>query len=477
MTCELDILVVDDDHSQADLLAEALGRFGHHAVPCRDPETALLQLRTRGAHLVITDLRMPKMDGIEFLKKLKGVDPDLDVLLVTGFATVQTAVEAMRLGALDYLEKPVDLSLLKAKLLLVSERVALRRENRALRAQVARLSGDSELLGQDPKFLMVVEQIERVAPSDAPVLLIGETGTGKELLARRLHEHSPRAARPFIAVNCGAIPEHLIESEFFGHARGAFTGADRVRIGRIEEASGGTLFLDEIGELPIALQPKLLRVLQNQEFCRLGDNQVRKADVRWVAATHRNLQAMIREGAFREDLYYRLAVLPLTIPPLRERTGDLPLLMRELMARKAKTSRLPVKHLTPEALEALCGWKWPGNVRELENTIERLLLLTPGPLIDLGDLPEEFGENVEPSTGRGETPKRVLESESPGSLSENGSGESLVGRVMALERSLIAEALAESGGNQSEAARRLGIHERTLRYKLRKLGIPSAGRG
>lgn len=458
MNAELDILVVDDDPSQADLLAEALGRFGHHAIPCRSPETALSHVRTKGAHLVITDLRMPKMDGIEFLKTLKAADADIEVLLVTGFATVQTAVEAMRLGALDYLEKPVDLTLLHAKLALVAERVALRRENRALRAQVARLRGDPNLLGEDPRFCAVLEQVDRAASSTAPVLLIGETGTGKELLARRLHERSPRSSRPFIAVNCGAIPENLIESEFFGHARGAFTGADRVRIGRIEEAAGGTLFLDEIGELPLALQPKLLRVLQNQEFCRLGDNQVRKADVRWVAATHRHLPTMVKEGTFREDLYYRLAVLPLAIPPLRERPADVPTLLRELMQRKAKSYRLPPKTFTDEALEALCGWKWPGNVRELENTIERLLLLAPGPIVDLGDLPEEFGEIVEP-------------------LPEKDSSGPLVNRVAALEQRLISEALTESQGNQSEAARRLGIHERTLRYKLRKLGIPSAGRG
>ena len=475
MSLELDVLVVDDDPAQADLLAEALERLGHHAIPCREPETALAHLRAKGADLVVSDLRMPKIDGIQFLRTLKTVDPDLEVLLVTGHATVQTAVEAMRSGALDYLEKPVDLALLGAKLAVVGERVALRRENRALRSQVARLSGETTLLGEDPKFRVVVEQIDRAATSVAPVLLIGETGTGKELLARRLHEKSPRSSRPFIAVNCGAIPENLIESEFFGHARGAFTGADRVRVGRIEEASGGTLFLDEIGELPLALQPKLLRVLQNQEYCRLGDNQVRRADVRWVAATHRQLPAMVREGTFREDLYYRLAVLPLVIPPLRERPSDLPGLLQALMERKARAYRLPLRTFTAEALEALCAWKWPGNVRELENTIERLLLLAPRPVVDLGDLPEEFGEIVESSSP---TPGDGAGKSRPPPKTASGEGEGPLGeRVAALEQRLISEALTQANGNQSEAARRLGIHERTLRYKLRKLGMPSAGKG
>jgi len=402
---------------------------------------------------------MPRIDGLELLKKLKEIDPELAVLLVTGYATVQTAVEAMRLGALDYLEKPVDMSLLRGKLDIVAERVLLKRENKTLRDQLAGLHSTSGILGNDERFKAVLVQLERAAQSMAPVLLLGETGTGKELLARRLHELSPRARHPFVAINCGAIPENLIESEFFGHTRGAFTGADRIRAGRIEESSGGTLFLDEIGELPLALQPKLLRVLQNNEYCRLGDNQARKADVRWVAATHRNLDAMVRDGRFREDLYYRIAVLPLSIPPLRERTVDLPLLINELMARKAKHYRVKPRTFTPEAFEALCAWKWPGNVRELENTIERLLLLSDGQEIDLGDLPERFVEIVESPS------KERLDVRTGSRLPES---------VDNLERSLISEALAASGGNQSEAARRLGIHERTLRYKLRKLGIQQA---
>lgn len=462
MTTSLDILVIDDDLRQATLLAEAVMRLGHHATAFSEAAPSLDHLRRLGAHLVITDLRMPRIDGLDLLKRLKEIDPDLAVLLVTGYATVQTAVEAMRLGALDYLEKPVDMELLKGKLEIVGQHIALKNENRTLRAQIASLRSSGEILGKDERFIQVLAQLDRAAPSLAPVLIQGETGTGKELLARRLHEQSPRARHPFVAVNCGAIPETLIESEFFGHIKGAFTGADRIRAGRIEEAAGGTLFLDEIGELPLALQPKLLRVLQNSEYNRLGDSQARKADVRWVTATHRDLEAMVREGRFREDLYYRIAVIPVRIPPLRERTVDLPLLITELMARKARQYRVPPKGFTEEAIEALCAWKWPGNVRELENTIERLLLLSDHAEIDLGDLPERFGEIVEPVGKDRQTAQ---------------AGSTLPERVDDLERRLIAEALAASGGNQSEAARRLGIHERTLRYKLRKLSVPSPMKG
>jgi DNA-binding NtrC family response regulator len=459
MKQDLDILIVDDDLTQAELLAESVTRLGHRAHAFRDTDAAIDWLRVKGAHLVITDLRMPGRDGLAFLRIVKEIDTDLEVLLVTGHATVQTAVEAMRLGALDYLEKPVDAGLLKGKLALVVERVSLRRVNRTLRDQLERVQPSTIPLGKNPKFKAVLGQLEKAAMSDAPIMLQGETGTGKEVLARHLHKCSARGRGPFVAVNCGAIPETLLESEFFGHTRGAFTGADRARPGRIEEAAGGTLFLDEIGELSLALQPKLLRVLQDHEYQRLGDNQTRRADVRWVSATHRIIGAMVKDGSFREDLFYRLAVLTLSIPPLRERADDIPLFFQEIMHRKAKTYKMEPKILTSEALEALIAWRWPGNVRELENTIERILLLASGTTIDLGDLPEGFDENVE-----------------PGSWSNN-QGLSLPNQVEALERKILTEGLDLTAGNQSEAARRLGINERTLRYKMRKLGIPTSNRG
>lgn len=457
----LEIIIVDDDANQAELLAEAVQRLGHQARHFTAPEPALELLARQGAQLVITDLRMPRLGGLDFLTRLKQADPDLEVMLVTGFATVQTAVEAMRRGALDYLEKPVDMGLLAAKLTLVAERVALRRENRRLRDQIEQATPVARPLGENLRFKAMLGQLEKAASSDAPVLLLGETGTGKEVMARHLHRSGPRSKGPFVAVNCSAIPETLLESEFFGHVRGAFTGAERTRPGRIEEAAGGTLFLDEIGDLPLALQPKLLRVLQNQEYCRLGDNQTRKAQVRWVAATHRDLGVLVREGKFREDLFYRLMVIPLSVPPLRERPEDIPLFLTEIMARKATLYRVPPRSFSADALEALCSWPWPGNVRQLENTVERLLLLGTGPLIDLGDLPEEFDKIVEPGgppDSAGEAPR---------------SGMGLVDQVENLEHRLIAEALAAANGNQSEAARQLGIHERTLRYKMKKMSISS----
>ncbi len=463
MKQDLDILIVDDDINQAELLAESVQRRGHRVHTCNTTDAAIEWLRARGAHLVITDLRMPGRDGLAFMKCAKEIDPEVEVLLVTGFATVPTAVEAMRLGALDYLEKPVDASLLEVKLAQVSERVGLKRVNRTLRDQLERVQPSASPLGRNARFRGVLSQLEKAAATDAPVLLQGETGTGKEVFARHLHATSARARGPFVAVNCGAVPETLLESEFFGHARGAFTGADRARPGRIEEAAGGTLFLDEIGELPLALQPKLLRVLQDHEYCRLGDNQIRRADVRWVTATHRNLAMMVREGAFREDLYYRLAVLPLNIPPLRERPEDIPLFLHEVMVRKANMYKVKPKTFTPEALEALTAWRWPGNVRELENTVERLLLLVSQPTIDLGDLPEAFDKIVEVGSDGRDGASRLAGS--------------LPAQIEGLERRLLAEALAAADGNQSEAARQLGIHERTLRYKLRKLGIASSNHG
>ncbi len=459
MRTHLEVLVVDDDRNQAELLAEAIRRLGHQASFLTSPEEALTCLEKLGPDLVITDLCMPRIGGLEFLSRLKEVDPELEVLLVTGFATVQTAVEAMRRGALDYLEKPVNLTLLSAKIDLVAEKVRLKRENRRLRRQLEQRQPEVRPLGRDPRFLALLEHAEKAAASEAPVLLLGETGTGKEVMARFLHSAGPRAAGPFVAVNCSAIPETLLESEFFGHVRGAFTGAERTRPGRVEEAAGGTLFLDEIGDLPPALQPKLLRVLQNHEYTRVGDDHVRKARVRWIAATHRDLAVLVKEGRFREDLYYRLAVLPLTIPPLRERPEDVALFLNEVLARKTAQYRLPTRTFSDDALEALCAWKWPGNIRELENTVERLVLLCPGPVIDLGDLPEEFGKIVEGADAE---------------VTRNEAG--LNAQVEALERRLIAQALENASGNQSEAARRLGIHERTLRYKMKKLGVTGASR-
>lgn len=454
MSRRLSILVVDDDARQAQLLAEAVGRMGHRTQVSTNPEDALELLKKEVFHLVITDMRMPGIDGLSFLRQIKALDADTEVILVTAYASVGSAVEAIKIGAVDYFEKPVNLAWLEAKIRAIAEKVVLRAENRQLKAELARVVPGPEVIGRNQAFKTVIDLLVRVAPSDASVLFLGESGTGKEVLARLLHAKSQRARGAFIAVNCGAIPENLLESEFFGHVQGAFTGADAARKGRIEDADGGTLFLDEIAELPLNLQPKLLRVIQSGEFSRVGANKLQKADIRWVAATNRDLQEMVRKGAFREDLYYRLAVIPVHLPPLRARASDIPLFVNEKLRRLAEKYRLPAKQFSDAAMHAMQAYSWPGNVRELENLVERLFLITVDPEIGVDALPAEFDNFVE-----------VVDRPASGSLQE---------KVDTLERNCISQALRETGGNQSEAARQLGINERTLRYKMKRLGIPSA---
>lgn len=454
MSRRLSVLVVDDDARQAQLLAEAVGRMGHPAQVSTNPEAALELLQKEVFHLVITDMRMPGIDGLSFLRQIKALDADTEVILVTAYASVGSAVEAIKIGAVDYFEKPVNLAWLEAKIRAIAEKVVLRAENRQLKAELARVVPGPAVIGRSQAFKTVLDLLYRVAPSDASVLFLGESGTGKEVLARLLHAKSQRARGAFIAVNCGAIPENLLESEFFGHVQGAFTGADAARKGRIEDADGGTLFLDEIAELPLNLQPKLLRVIQSGEFSRVGANKLQKADIRWVAATNRDLQEMVRKGTFREDLYYRLAVIPVQLPPLRARASDIPLFVNDKLQRLAEKYRLPAKQFSEAAMRALQAYSWPGNVRELENLVERLFLITAEPEIGVEELPPEFDNFVE-----------AVDKPALGSLQE---------KVDTLERNSISQALRETGGNQSEAARQLGINERTLRYKMKRLGIPSA---
>ncbi len=454
MSKRLSVLIVDDDAQQGKLLSEAIARMGQQTLVCQVPEDALELLQKQLFHLVITDLRMPGMDGLSFLRKIKELEPDTEVLLVTAFASVGSAVEAIRLGAIDYFEKPVNLAWLEAKIKAISERVSLKAENRQLKTELARISPGNDVIGNHPAFKAVLALVDKIARSDASVMVLGESGTGKEVLARLIHSSSLRARGPFIPVNCGAIPENLLESEFFGHVQGAFTGADTARKGRIEDADGGTIFLDEIAELPVSLQPKLLRVIQSGEFCRVGSNKLQRADIRWVSATNRDLTEMTRTGAFREDLFYRLAVIPVTVPPLRKRPEDIPLFVAGKMRRLADKYKLPAREFSPEAMAALQAYTWPGNIRELENLVERLFLVVQDSTILASDLPPEFDNFVEnPETG------------TAGLLQE---------KINALEKTCILDALRDGGGNQSEAARSLGINERTLRYKMKKLGIPSA---
>ncbi len=379
-------LVVEDEESVRTFFRRTLETIADLKVDlAANGREALVLCRQTPYDVVLTDLMMPEVSGLDFLKALKAEQPGVEVVLVTAYGTVERAIEAMKGGASEFLEKPISVDLLKLVVGRCLERVALRQEISRLRGAVHAGEGLGRLIGRSPKMRAVFELAKTLAPVDSTVLILGETGTGKELLARELHEASERRGRPFVAVSCGAIPETLLESELFGHDRGAFTGATRARPGKFEAADGGTIFLDEIGEIPPAVQLKLLRVLQEKEIERLGETRPIKVDVRVVAATHRDLEAMMRAGRFREDLYYRLNVLPIRMPPLRERPEDIPLLAAHFLRRFAERFKKPVTGIAPTALQALLAHSWPGNVRELEHAIERAVIMTPG--TELTDIP------------------------------------------------------------------------------------------
>jgi two-component system NtrC family response regulator len=401
--------------------------------------------------LVLTDLKMPDGDGLEVVAALRQINPEVPAIVMTAFGTVKTAVEAMKRGAADYLTKPIDLDELDVLIDRVLERRALLSENAELRRQVADRHPLEGLDTANARMQEALSVASRAAQRDVTILIRGESGTGKELLARAIHQASPRARGPFVAFNVAALPETLLESELFGHERGAFTGADRERRGRFEAATGGTLLLDEIGDLPKATQVKLLRVLQERTIERLGSQRPIAVDVRIVAATNRDLPAMVRLGDFREDLYYRLNVVCIELPPLRERREDIPSIVETLLARHAP-KKGPSPTVSREAMDALVKYAYPGNVRELENIIQRAMALTRGSLLSTADLPAYL---------------RGLPPEEP-------AGGSLLDQVSRLERRLIADALASAGGVQTRAARLLGISERHLRYKLQKYALDSS---
>ncbi|MBI2114523.1 MAG: sigma-54-dependent Fis family transcriptional regulator, partial [candidate division NC10 bacterium] len=382
------VLIVDDDQAVRQALSRTLEKIGYDVVVAEDGQAGLDRLRQGGIHIVLADLKMPKLSGQELLKAAKAIAPDVEVIVITGHGTVEEAVEAMKEGAYDFITKPFKRVQLEKTIRKAAEKQALVLENRVLQARVDELQGAGQIIGGSPAMLRTLELVNQVAPSTATVLIQGESGTGKELIANALHHGSPRRARPFIKVNCAALPETLLESELFGYERGAFTGAVARREGRFELADGGTLFMDEIGDLSLATQAKLLRVLQEGEFDRLGGTRTLKVDVRLVVATHADLARLVQQKRFREDLFYRLNVITIQIPSLRERREDIPLLAQNFLGRFATKNAKTITGFTDEAMDLLQSYAWPGNVRELENVIERAVVLTRGSMISPADLPE-----------------------------------------------------------------------------------------
>ena len=447
----LRIVVVDDEPAQRELIGGFLMKQGHEIFPAASGAEALAHVKDRQVDLVLSDCRMPGMSGPELLLGIKAVNPEVPLILMTAYATVETAVQAMKDGAADYLTKPLDLEELLIRLARVAEQSRLRSEVRDLQARLVERHRLEGIIGESGRMQEVLALAKRVAPSDATVLIRGESGTGKELIARAIHFNSPRASGPLVNLNCAALPEQLLESELFGHEKGAFTGAVGQRKGRFEQADGGSIFLDEIGDLSPALQVKLLRVLQERQFERVGGNRTLTVNVRVLAATHRELERAMREGTFRDDLYYRLNVVTIQIPPLRERREDISLLLDHFLRKFAAKNRRDVTGLTAAARDALLKYDYPGNVRELENIVERAILLCRGRVIDLEDLPA----TVRPGQRSAGEP---LPKDLPGVLAD-------------IERQAIESALERSGGVQTQAAEALGISERVLRYKMKKYGL------
>jgi two-component system response regulator AtoC len=460
------VLVVDDEASMRHVLTLLLEERGISARACASGEDALAELEARPYDAVVTDVRMPRMSGIELLRRAREFAPGTAFVVMSAYGSEELALEAMREGAADYVSKPFQPEELVLKLRMAEERSRFSREARRLKAELLEEKGLDALVGESPPMQELAKQIRKIAPVKTTVLVTGESGTGKELVARALHELSPRAKEPFVPVNCGAIPEGLVESELFGHVKGAFTDASRSKKGLFAEADGGTIFLDEVGELPLAVQVKLLRVLQEEEIRPVGDNRAQQVDVRVIAATVRDLPERVRAGAFREDLYYRLAVLPLRLPELRERPDDIPRLAEHF--RRKYNARLhretPVRVIEPAALDLLRRYPWPGNVRELENAIERALVLADGDRLGPEALPERVrGTSSSPGTplspGVG-----APGPESPDALS-------IKKATRRIEEELIARALAQTGGNRTRAAQLLEISHRALLYKLKEYGI------
>ncbi len=476
------LLIVDDDDFIRDSLDIFFRGKGFKVATASDGFQALDVLKGGKFDLVLMDLMMPDMGGIDLLKKMAELKISSPCIVMTAFATVQTAVEAMKLGAFDYITKPFVLD----ELMMVVERgigvSELQNENRMLKRHLRKKYRFEGLIGDSPRMQQVYEMIEKIFDIDSTILITGESGTGKELIAKTIHFNSSRAQQPFVPLNCAAIPKDLLESELFGHEKGAFTGALNTRIGRFELAAGGTLFLDEIGELDMSLQGKVLRVIQEKEFERVGGSKTIKVDVRIVTATNKDLEKAIEEGKFREDLYYRLNVIPIHLPPLRERVEDIPLLVDFFKKELVKKRKRESVEISPGAMECLLGYHWPGNVRELENLLERLTILVSKDTIEVSDLPAKFYTAMKASTTRPVcTPVEEAAPAGPGTPEKeerplaaaglSDSGMDLTKAVEQMERDLILQALGKTGGVKSKAAKLLGLNRTTLVEKMKKMNI------
>jgi len=448
------ILLIDDEFAQLQTLAGFLKKRGFEVEKAASGSTGLELIEKQTVDLVITDFKMPDIDGLQVLKRAKQINPEVDVIMMTAFGSIESATQAMRDGAIDYLIKPVDLDQLELVINKALEHKQLASENRLLRQQLSEKFRFEKIISVSETMEEALNIAGRAAPSKATVIITGESGTGKELIAKAIHYASPRKNEPFMAVNCAALAENLLESELFGHEKGAFTGADRLRKGRFEMANNGTLFIDEVGEIPLVTQVKLLRVLQEQTFERVGGTEPIKVDVRIIAATNQHPEEMIEEDRFRKDLYYRLNVVRITIPPLRKRKADIPLLVDYFLKKYANENNKPINGISKETMDQLMKYDYPGNVRELENIIEQAVVLSREDIITTKDLP---------MTVRGmrqESKKRAPLAEA-----------TFIERVEAFEKELIDSALEQAQGVQTKAAKVLGITERHLRYKLKKYGM------
>jgi two-component system response regulator HydG len=452
------LLVVDDDHSHLTMLQTLIESWGYGVETLSDGAAAVQRVETGPVDLILMDVRMAAMSGIEALKRIKMYNPAIPIIIMTAYSSVSSAVEALKAGAYDYLIKPLDFDALKICVERAREHAGLKAENRQLKARLNAGFHADNIIGKSPAMKSMTDMLAMIAPSDATVLITGESGTGKELIARSIHFNSPRKDCPLVVVNCAAIAETLLESELFGHEKGSFTGADRKRDGRFQQAHGGTLFLDEIGETSAMMQAKLLRAIQEREIQRVGGEETIHVDVRIIAATNRDLAQEVRAGRFREDLFYRLNVVTLEVPPLRDRLEDIPLLAQHFLHQFAAKNRKSVKGFSPQAMDMLIKHGWPGNVRELENAIERAVILMTGDHITEKHLPLSIIQHY------------ATQPESDSSfevLDITRDGQRSLGEI---EREVILATLEETSGNKSEAARRLGITRKTLHNKLKQYG-------